>query len=174
MCRRFQLLARIEQATVQDIIRYLYRLSRIYVILAIFSLINVVEAYYTEPRLVVTLTIIYTVLYLINVTMITLIARQPNIPNCTNAMISNITLFLFNIAFMVFNVVVIESLWALASLIGIFFQSTTIYILYKLRVKMVNGEDMPLAEAQVEYGANARGPPPPIVQAQIIGNANRV
>lgn len=155
MCSRFKLLARIEQATVQEIIQYLYRLSRVYIVLAFISLINVAQIFYRKSRLVVALTIVYAALYLINVPLMTTIS---GIPTCTSAMVSNLILLLFNIAFMVFNVVVEKSLWALASLVGIFFQSTTIYIIYKLRVKLVNGEDVPLAEAQVEYGVRA----PPI------------
>lgn len=163
MCRRIRLLAKIQEATVHDIVQFLFRLARLYVVFAVLSLINFISAYYTETHLIIGMTIAYTALYVINIGVIVILARQPNTSNCSRAVFSNIMLTLFNVAVMIVNFVVVKSLWALQNLVGVLVQCSTTYILYKLHEKLVNGG------APVQLDDNVA---PPMAEAVVIGPNN--
>jgi len=157
MCRRFRLLYHIETVTAEEILQYLARLFRIYCIFFCISLINLGLAYNQETVKLI-LAIVGTVLYAINIGMIKYVVDHPMPHVAIFPIISNIILCGFNIGNLVYTIVITKSLWGLFSVISILLQFTTIYILYKLRSKIINQEHARLAGELNVFAENPSAP----------------
>lgn len=142
MCvRRFKLLYNIENIPLEDLINYLLRLVRVYAILTILSIINVATSYGTVTQTAFILSLIALILYIINVLMIKLASDTPTLSNSKFPMISATVLMIYNIIQMAALVTLYQDYFALISLISVFIQCTTIFILYKLREKIYNRDN---------------------------------
>lgn len=148
MCvSRYKILSNIENATIEDCVKFINRICRIYVIFGIIAIVNAVNVSAYKERKQVMLTIIYIALYFFNIGTLAIVAKTPTLPNCSIAIFGNSILYVYNIFLLIFNIVVFRSYWALFTLIGIFVQTTTLYILYKFREKVINQENVSLTTA---------------------------
>lgn len=135
MCRRFKLIYNIESSTVEDILQYLQGMFRLYCIFFVISIINLALNY--SSNLTLGLSIAGVVLYAINMGMVKFVVDNPAPQSVFLPMLSTIILCLFNIANLVITILLTGSYWGLFSLLGVALQSSTIYILYKLREKLL-------------------------------------
>lgn len=161
MCRRFQLLYRIEEATAQEIIQYLRRLWRVYIILLILTIIG--TAFDGQTNLAWNIATI--VLYTINIGGLYLLYKTPCIAYTYLPMISSFLLACLDSIQMVYILVEDGEYLVLLRLISITIQLTTIYIAFKLREKMNSQPDIEegagggggvVAIANPVYGASGR------------------
>ena len=170
----------IENVTVQEITAYLFRLARLYFAFFVINLIELI-AYRLEGAQTGQDSLIWSVvdllLYFLNVVMVFNVSRDPILPKATVSITCNAALLIFNIVYMIYQIVVLKSIWALVSILGILIQSTTLYILFKLRQKLLYPSDNPnvalINQEQVyqqPYAvAVAASAPPQIAQAKVIG-----
>lgn len=158
MCiRRARLLYNIENISLEDLILYLRRLVRVYAILTILSIIEVASSYGNVSRIEFTLSVIALILYIINVLMIKLASDSPTLSNSKFPMASATVLMVYNIIQIIVLVTMFENWFALISLISVFIQCTTIFILFKLREKIYkrdNGMDVDHIEAPISPGGS--------------------
>lgn len=152
MCvQRFRLLANIDNESIETIVKYLGRLTRLYAIFSLIAVVEIVSAYYTN-RSEVIFEIVYTILYIGNVLMLFQMVRQPSIVTATISIASVVILLAYNVFYLLYQVFVEKSIWALFAVIGLVFQVTTVFIIYKLRQKIANRENTNLhAAAEVRY-----------------------
>lgn len=140
MCRRINLLVNIETTTVEEILAYLQRMFRLFCIFFVVSIISL-ALNYSETTVILVFSIIGVILYAINMGMVKFLVDNPAPQNVFLPIISTTVLCSFNIADLVITILVTGSYWALFSLLGVALQSTTIYIMYKLREKMLTQEN---------------------------------
>lgn len=183
MCvQRFRLLQNIENESIETIVKYLARLTRLYAVFSVIAVLNIVSAYYTN-RAEVIFEIVYAILYIGNVLMMFQMVRQPTIMMATLSIVTIVILFAYNVFYLLYQVLVEKSIWALFAVIGLVFQVTTVFILYKLRQKIVNKENTNLlANAEVNYDveqpyvhrtSTGSGFPsaPPLAEAYVVTNS---
>jgi hypothetical protein len=135
MCNKFRLIYNIENVPLEDIVTYLKRLVRIYLILIVLSIIDIVTS---DKDMSVTfiLSIVALALYVLNLFSVKLVSEKPTIHTSILPLITVSILWLFNIAQIIINVVMFKNYFALISLISVVIQMTTIYLLHKLREKI--------------------------------------
>jgi hypothetical protein len=139
MCiRRFQLLSKIETATVEEIKSYLTRSVRIYLL---FSIIDLVLLFVGSHSGIIS--ILQVVFYIITTILLYLVVKTTTPFLVVLSMMSFTGILLLNVANIVLLAIsgtataTIATSAALAFL-SILIGSTTLYILYKLRQKMTN------------------------------------
>jgi hypothetical protein len=71
----------------------------------------------------------------------------------------------YDLFFLLFEIIAWHSIWALFSVVSIGLQGTTIYIIYKLREKILSGEDpnAPLVPLQTHVEATNAGTTNPVM-----------
>ena len=168
MCRKFRLIQNIENVSIEELCAYLRRLLRIYMILIVVNVINLITSILYKRIVGEIFAAISIALYLLNIFWINAIRANPTVAN-TNRTIGGLTLLsAFNIADLIFNVVT-GSLWGLASLIGVVLQWSTIYIIYKLREKILFRDMNPGSEYS-QSATNPTAPPIAIAYAEPVAN----
>jgi hypothetical protein len=147
MCRKFKLLANIENATVDEILSYFRRMLRLYYAVEILTIVNLIEyVVIYKDRIAAIFAAISMVLYAIHIVAVFNTAKDPNPRNSITTVVTSLVLLCFNIADLAFNVAT-GSIWGLLSIVGVLLQCTTIYILYKLHQKIVRQQNEPVASA---------------------------
>lgn len=177
MCNKFQLLANIDSATVADILGYFKRLSRVYLIFIALNGISFINAVIDEDKTAATWTGVNIGLYFLQITAVNRLLEATNLTNTSILMFTAVAIIAFNIANLVYTVLT-KTLWGLIALIGIVIQITTIYIIYKLREKVIaEAEGLPVTTAtatpvyaQTSYPTSnpmsQRSEEPPIAKAE--------
>lgn len=145
MCvRRFRLLANIDDASIDELLSFIKRMARIYFIIGVINIVTAATSSESKGHAQLIISIVSIILYFINIGAMFNLAGSPSILNASVVILTNICIFSFNIFSLIYNVVILKSYWALVSLLGIFVQTTTIYILVKLRGKVIAKENLPL------------------------------
>lgn len=161
MCvKRFMMIYNIQQIPLEDIVVYLKRLVRIYVILVILSVVRLVTGN-LELTTEFILNIVGLGLYFLNVLMVKLVSENPTIRYSIFPLVSSITLCIFNIVETIVLVVVDKNYWSLFNLISVFIQLTTIFILHKLREK-IHAQDNAMMQNDIET--------PVIAEAEVVAS----
>jgi hypothetical protein len=114
-------------------------LGRIYLMLSVTSLGKIVTNYYrhvdeTEWMWSISGIVIFTA----NAIIVYRVGKNATLSNATFALMTLSLLWCFNLAKLIYELVVQNSWWSLVSVIGLFIQMTTWYILLKLRDKIVD------------------------------------
>eukprot|EP01040_Poterioochromonas_malhamensis_P017841 gene17841-20638_t len=140
MCRKFALIYNIENTTIQELCAYLRRLHRIYLIFTIISGINLFTDSIQGKRVAAILAGVNILLYLMNIVILQRASNDPTVMNANLAVFGLLLISAFNIFTLIYNVLT-GNIWALFSVVGVILQWSTVYIVYKLREKVVNGEN---------------------------------
>lgn len=141
MCRRFKLLYRIEDATVDEIIHYLSRLRKLFIVFLIIGIIDLVSCILTQGTGPIIWNAVGLYLYAQNLGCLAYLLVNPTVFRAKFPITSATLLCAFNIASIVNEVVSYHSYWGIFSVISVLIQFTTIYILYKLMVKMTSNNN---------------------------------
>jgi hypothetical protein len=153
MCRRFQLLYNISQATANEIVDYLYKMWKIYIILLAISIVTLVFNHRDFVWSISTL-----VLYAINVVAFYALVNSPSsFVRIYLAMMSAFFLACLNTVEMVSILVLYQTWLSLLRIIAIAIHLTTIYIIYKLREKLKHEEtgDLESAHNVIHHSPNS-------------------
>ena len=145
MCRKYRMLANIENVSITELISYLRRFRIIYLIILIISIVGLVS---TGEILI--WGVVGVVLYALGLLAIVWLIYDHNphpSPEDEEQIVSPLkviplmiiitALLMFNISNIIYTVVVVEDYTAIISVISIFIQGTTIYLVYKLREKLL-------------------------------------
>jgi hypothetical protein len=145
MCvRRFRLLANIDDAPIDELLSFIKRLARIYFIIGVVNIVTAATSADSKGHAQLIISIVSIVLYFVNIGAMFTLAGSPSILNASVVILTNVCIFSFNVFSLIYNVVILKSYWAFVSLIGLLVQTTTIYILVKLRGKIIAKENLPL------------------------------
>jgi hypothetical protein len=142
MCRRFSLIYNIHTTSIDEIYDYLRRLCRIYVVMLVVTIIQVALGNSSRS---LPWAIVGIVLYAANTAAIFYVSNHKD-RQLWHIAIPFVTTLLncaFNIAMLVVQVMD-GNLWALLNLISVIIQTTTLYIFYMLRRKMLEEENQQL------------------------------
>lgn len=164
MCRKFVIISKIETVSIEELLKYIFSLSKIYVIFSILDIVTLATVYNSsvlQYRVISLLTILFYFL----VTIILLLTSYSyhteskkfadvkpansmshdyshTYPSSITLLLcigSTIILFLFNVFRIAFELnVSFNAFNLLFGLISLFLQAPTVYIMYKLREKIVN------------------------------------
>eukprot|EP01039_Chlorochromonas_danica_P004730 gene4730-5178_t len=172
MCRRFKLLYNIESATIEEIMNYLARRLRLYIILCMVSIILIIVA--ASHHVVSGWNIASVVLYLINVAALYHLGHTSGTPEPSqtySVSFSSFFLACFDLAELIYYLYVGE-LYYLYLLLSIGLQLSTVYLIHKLREKIRSGasssnnnrddmgEKLASAPAPPVYATDVRVVPP--------------
>jgi hypothetical protein len=135
MCRKWRLIANIENVSIEEIVAYIQRLFRIYLIFFVISAVYLIEYIAEKETVSAIFAAVSLVLYAIHIFALNVTRRDPTVNTTLAAIGTAGILSVFNIIDLIYNALT-GSLWALFSLIGVILQWGTIYILYKLREKI--------------------------------------
>lgn len=155
MCRRFALLYRIEEASVEEILTYLRRIWRVYLILLALTVLSIILFPVNLVWSIITI-----ILYVINISSILLLIKRPCVSFTYLPMFSAALLAMLDTADMIYQIVVEKEWEALLKIIAISIQLSTIFIAYKLREKMNNA---PPPMNDIEGGRRGE-----LVEAQVV------
>ena len=157
MCRKFALIANIEQASIKDIVTYCFRAARIYVI---FFLIDVITLGTTAHFALTSAKGIYigglVFYFLSTVSLFAVGIAQHNGDNLPPplsrvfiALINVVALLFYNLFSTLFNIIVLKSYFAIFGILSVILQSGTAYLLYKLihKIKASENDLLPTANA---------------------------
>ena len=137
MCLRFRLLANIETATVQEVVKFIRNTAFLYILLTVVSVIDAAFLYFESETLFI-LGVVGAVLYAFCSISFRLLVETPREFYCYQAMIFTFILLVEKIVSAIYSFSNASALiW---SIISMLIQSSTIYILSKLRQKLVEGE----------------------------------
>lgn len=142
MCRKFKLIANIENTTISELMHYLARLCRIYVLFSIINIITLAIAIRTEGIVATINQLVGLVLYVINTCNLLWVAyttqdySRPETFKIQLIMLSISTLFSFNVYNTIYYGISIRSYVIVFSIISLALQASTLYIIYKLFEKV--------------------------------------
>lgn len=139
MCRGLVLLHNIKNVTIDELLVYMKRRLKIYMIFFVIEIVTFIAAQdYHTTYLAFTITTL--VLYIISMGSILQFQKNPTSTNALGPMVSALLVLAFNIFDMVYTLVKAHNYWALFTLISIFLQISTLIVVYKLREKLLNRE----------------------------------
>jgi hypothetical protein len=169
MCSKLLMLAKIDTLPIEEVVRYIGRIMRIYIIFTIIGAITAILAASSETPDLLALSIVQVVLYLINIAALHFL--QQNYQASENSVVlpfaSSVLLFLFNLVDTIYMIVELGDWWALFALLGMFSQACMMVILVKLRDKIIRRRDG-TDEYADEGGSSINSP---IAQAYIAPSA---
>jgi hypothetical protein len=135
MCRKWKLIANIENTSIEEIVAYIQRLFRIYLLFLVLSAVYLIEYIAEKETVSAIFAAVSLVLYVIHIIALNVTRKDPTVQTTMAAIGTAGILSIFNIIDLIYNALN-GSIWALFSLIGVVLQWGTIYILYKLREKI--------------------------------------
>ncbi len=149
MCRRFRILSNLESLSAKEVIAYIRRLARIYFLFLAYSIYSAYNAFGGSPYLIQILSVINVILYAINVGALMAFSLKPTAMTIFFPLTSEIVLCLFYILnFLVQIQLTVSTASSITTginivfaVFSIFILSTTVYILLKLRTKIVMEND---------------------------------
>ncbi|RYY82956.1 hypothetical protein EON63_12225 [archaeon] len=127
---------RIEEATEQEILAYMARIFRLYCILFFINIILIFLPLANDNP-VDLWSVATAFLYVVSLVSLRTLTKHPNPLHCLLPMGSSALLVVFNIIQITYTLAHTFSLIPLFGIISIFIQVSTMYILYKLRSKML-------------------------------------
>ena len=140
MCRNILLLYNIENVSVDDLLVYIKRRFRIYVIYFVLVALTLALApdYHTT---FVVFSVITLVLYAISMIALFQLSKNPTSSNALHPLLSAIAVLCFNIFDLVYTMVETPTnYYALISILSIALQLSTLFILHKLRELLIARE----------------------------------
>lgn len=167
MCRKFRLIQNIENTTIEELCAYLKRLFKIYGIFVIINIVNLATDIKSKNTAGGAFVVADIVLYLINMGFLYSTAQNPTVCGSNLNIVGLALLSALNIAYLIFTVLT-GSLWALTSLIGVILQWSTIYLIYKLREKIINRNLPSSAGGLYPSATNPTAPEVPTAYAEPI------
>jgi hypothetical protein len=164
MCKKIKLIGKIinNDATFEEIVAYLKRLTLVHVVLVILVIIDLVSA----PRdhtVTTALKIVSIFFYAVDVPTILLVALYPTINNSIVPIISICMLIGWNIIQIVVNLALFGDLSVLIVLISVVIQLGTLFILHELRRQ--------IHEKHHATGFDIENPPAPVAVASYVSVA---
>lgn len=129
----------IDTVSVEEIVKYIDRLARIYAILCILSIISVVASYESGSFFINNL--VGLILYVANVVGLKYAATEPTVAKTTVPLCTATVLCIFNIINTVYIGISEKNYYAAFYVISVAIQVSTIYILYKLREKLIHAKN---------------------------------
>eukprot|EP01032_Pedospumella_encystans_P009498 gene9498-11174_t len=139
MCRSFMIIQNIENTSIDELLVYMNRRLRLYGVFFVIALVTFILAYDYHTTYLA-FTIVTLVLYLLSMAAILQLKKNPTSRTALYPIITAVIVLAFNIFSMVFTLIKSGNLWALITLISIVLQISTLFVLHKLREKLVNRE----------------------------------
>ncbi len=149
MCLRFSIIYHINTVSIDELYVFVKRLVRITII---FLIVNIVETAVTDrakPQFI--WAIFGMILYFCNVFALSYTASHQEdrqIWHVQIPMTTSIVLTLFELANLIYIIVIEKNLWSLFAIVSILLQMSSFYILYKLRSKMIAKENEKLIDSR--------------------------
>jgi hypothetical protein len=147
MCRRIALLRNIENVSAKDIVTYLHRLVRIYVLFSALAIYNAVVAESNSSRLLFLIKVVDAILYCVNTGSLTFFVQNPTLCNLYCPLTSASCLWIFYIVSIILQAAnskhdsssanVNIGVAVFTGLLSLLILGSTIFILLKLRTKMI-------------------------------------
>ena len=147
MCRRFAILSKIDQLGSKDVLTYLSRVIKLYVIFACLAIYNASTAVTNSGQLLVGIKVADAVIYCIYVCSLIFFTQSPSVSNIFFPLVSSMVLDFFYVISLILQIFFSIhkgssssaniAVSALTALISIFLLSTMVYLLVKLRTKMI-------------------------------------
>lgn len=142
MCRKYALIYNIETTTIQELCDYLNRLKKIYLIFMIISLVNLITEAVPKQRVTAIIAGVDVLLYLINIIILQRASNDPTVMNANLAIFGLLLISAFNIFSLIYNAVT-GNLWTIFGVVSVVLQWSTVFLVYKLKEKIINGEYTP-------------------------------
>lgn len=139
MCKSLILLHHIEKVTIDELLVFMNRRLKLYGIFFIIALVSFILLKDYHPTYLA-FTIVTLGLYLLSMLAIFQLRKNPTSRTALFPIITAIIVLAFNIFSMVYTLVLHGNLYALITLISIILQISTLFVLHKLREKLVNRE----------------------------------
>lgn len=139
MCRSFFLIHNIENTSIDELLVYMNRRLRLYAVFFVIALVTFILAFDYHTTYLA-FTIVTLVLYLLSMAAILQLKKNPTSKTALHPIITAIIVLAFNIFSMVYTLIKSGNLWALITLISIVLQLSTLFVLHKLREKLINRE----------------------------------
>jgi hypothetical protein len=157
MCRKIYMLMNIENVTAADVVVYLKRLIRLYVIFSAVAVYNAIVAHSNSGHLLFTLKVLDAIFYIINCAGVAYFVSSPTLCNLYFPLTTASCLWLFYLASIIIQIAASEhnnsaaaaniAVALIRGLLSLLLLGSTIFILLKLRTKIIvggmeNGVDM--------------------------------
>jgi hypothetical protein len=139
MCRGLILLHNIENTTIDELLVFMKRRLKLCMIFFVIEIVTFIAAQDYHPTYI-TFTAVTLALYLVNMGSIFRFQKNPTSRNALLPIISAVAILAFNVFDMTYTLVRSHNYWALFTLISIFIQISTLIVIHKLRVKLLNRE----------------------------------
>ena len=139
MCKSFYFIHNIEKVTIDELLVYMNRRMKLYGVFFVIALVSFILLKDYHPTYIV-FTSITLGLYLLSILAIFQLRKNPTSRTAAYPMITAIFVLAFNIFSMVYTLILHGNLYALITLISIVLQISTLFVLHKLREKLVNRE----------------------------------
>lgn len=139
MCRNFRLIQNIENVSIDELLVHMNRRLKLYMIFFVIEIVTFIlsDDYHATY---VAFSIITLVLYILSMLAILRLRKNPTSTNALMPIIAAVFVLVFNIFDMTYTLIKSSNYWALFTLISIGIQLSTLFILHKLREKLVNRE----------------------------------
>ncbi len=147
-CRRCILLYHIEDATLDDIKSYLRGLFRLYCFLVILNVLNVASTYDNVRLFIFNVTGLS--LYIGNTVALRFVSTDPTNVSTIWSMIFASLLCIFNIISTIYLGVEDNNPWAVLYVVSIAIQVSTVYIVHKLREKLLDSDNYVFDTADIK------------------------
>ncbi len=144
MCRKYALIYNIDNTNIQELCDYLSRLKKIYLIFMIISLVNLITEAVPKQLSTSIIAAVNILLYLINIIILQRASNDHTVMNANLAIFGLLLISAFNIFSLIYNAVT-GNLWTIFGVVSVVLQWSTIFLIYKLREKIINGENTPHA-----------------------------
>ena len=139
MCRSFMIIQNIQNVTIDDLLVYMKRRLRLYVIFFVLQLVTLIFAHKPDTAYIA-FGIVTLALYVVSVGAILQLGKNPTSCNALLTLIAALLVMVFNIFSMVYTLVTTGNLFALIALISIVLQISVLFIVHKLREKLIARE----------------------------------
>ena len=155
MCRRFSLLANIENATIDQFQAFVKGSSRMYVLLTVLSFANIFLDLKSTGLLI--LSILGAFLYACCTATYYLIVSKSTADNCLLSVVATILLLMLKIVSFIYSIFLGNVTSVASSIISTIIQMSTIYILVKFRSKILSTTDSAPPDTTDDYQLWAGG-----------------
>ena len=135
--KRIKLLQNIDDASVEEIVKFVKAMLKWFYLFTIINLANIISLYFNGGSLYVWIyTSVALTLYVVNSFVIyQLVKVSTSSRSSLAALVSLAAQGLLNIAIAIKDIAN-KNYWAAVSFLGVFLQASTLYIIYKLRLKI--------------------------------------
>lgn len=128
-------LLRSDNNSIESFKLQLRRVSRIYTVLAIIAVSQLLSSLKANEEIVIFRSI-YAFLFVLNDFMVIQLCCCASLWKASFSLLTIGALFLFNIFYFIYDLIANPTLWALFTLVSLIFQGTVVVLVYQLRIKI--------------------------------------